>query len=181
MARRKQARRSDSGTPAWLWFVGGMVFGLALATVAWIGGYLPESEPLPTADINGRDEPPIAEMDEPDGRRQYDFFQVLPEIEVVVPREEIEERARDPETDAPATASGPYVLQVGSFRSHDDADSLKAQLAMLGMVAEVQEVTVNDTTYHRVRVGPFESARETDQARSQLEEAGYEAMVLSGG
>jgi hypothetical protein len=34
-------------------------------------------------------------------QRQYDFFTVLPEIEVVVPQREIEERAREP-ADTPA-------------------------------------------------------------------------------
>lgn len=181
MARRRQARRGDSGTPGWLWFVGGLVFGLGLATVAWIGGYVPQPEPLPTAETSGRDEPPIAEMSEPEPRRQYDFFQMLPEIEVVVPSAEIEERAREPEAERPPSAAGPYVLQVGSFRSASDAEGLKAQLALLGMVAQVQEVRVNDTTYHRVRVGPFDSAQDTDQARRRLEDNGYDAMVLSGG
>lgn len=181
MARRRQARRSDSGTPPLLWFIGGMVFGLGLATVAWVGGYLPQTEPLPTADTSGRDDPPIAEMGEPEPRRHYDFFQVLPEIEVVVPQAEIEERAREPEESEPASSPGPYMLQVGSFRSAADADSLKAQLALLGMTANVQEVTVNDATYHRVRLGPFPSARETDETRRRLQDNGYEAMVLSGG
>ncbi|MFU8832092.1 MAG: SPOR domain-containing protein, partial [Wenzhouxiangella sp.] len=40
---------------------------------------------------------------------------------------------------------------------------------------------VNDATWHRVRVGPFQSARDADGARRRLQENGYEAMVLSGG
>ncbi len=182
MARRRQARRSDSGIPGWLSFTAGLVLGLGLATVAWIGGYLPQSEPLPTATTNGRDEPPIADMGEPEEGRRYDFFQVLPEVEVVVPQAEIEERAREPETESTEPdEAGPYVLQVGSFQRAEDAESLKARLALLGMVARVQQVSVDEATYHRVRVGPYDSARETDEARQQLEEHGYEAMVLSGG
>lgn len=180
MARRRQARRSDQQTPAWLWFAGGLVCGLGLATMAWVGGYLPQPEQMPSSDPSGRDEPPIAELEEPAPRRRYDFFSVLPEIEAVVPIQEIEERAREQE-DQPAADAGRYWLQVGSFRAAGDADGLKAQLALLGMVAHVQEVTVNGDTWYRVRVGPFEGARATDSARRQLQEAGYETMVLSGG
>lgn len=179
MAKRRQARRSDQQTPAWLWFAGGLVCGLGLATMAWVGGYLPQPQEMPETEPSGRDEPPIAELESPAPRRQYDFFSVLPEIEVVVPTQEIEERARDQDAE-PATA-GPYWLQVGSFRSSNDAEGLKAQLALLGLIAQVQEVTVNGDTWYRVRVGPFDSARATDSARRQLQEAGYEAMVLSGG
>lgn len=179
MARRRQARRSDQRTPAWLWFAGGLVCGLGLATMAWIGGYLPQPQQMPVDDPSGRDEPPIAELEEPAPQRQYDFFSVLPELEVVVPTREIEERAR--EQTAEPEGAGKYWLQVGSFRNAGDADGLKAQLALLGMVAHVQEVTVDGNTWYRVRIGPFEGARATDSARRQLLDAGFEAMVLSGG
>lgn len=179
MRGRRQARRG-SGSSGPVWFSAGLVCGLGLATAAWIGGYLPRGDHTPPGLPSGRDEPPIAESDEPPRARQYDFFTVLPEIEVVVPRQEIEQRARAREEAAEPT-QGPYVLQVGSFRTDADAESLKARLALLGLSANIQTVTVNDTTWHRVRVGPFDSARDTDAVRRRLQENGYEVMILSGG
>lgn len=179
MARR-QARRSKakSGpTHGFLTFGAGMVCGLAIATVAWLGGYLPSGEDTPSGLPDGHDEPPIAQTSEGTSSRQYDFFTVLPEIEVVVPQREIEERARTRES---AGASGPYMLQAGSFRSATDAEGLRAQLTLLGLDATIQSVTVNDSTWHRVRVGPYEGAREADGARRRLVENGFEAMVLTG-
>ncbi len=108
--------------------------------------------------------------------RQYDFFTVLPEIEVVVPQREIEQRAREREDSAP---SGPYMLQVRSFRSSADAEGLRARLTLLGLDASIQSVTVYDSTWHRVRVGPSDGAREADGARRRLVENGFEAMVLT--
>ncbi len=179
MARR-QARRGGSA-PALnglMLFGAGMICGLGIATLAWIGGYLPSGSDTPPGLPAGHDEPAIAEPGEESRSRQYDFFTVLPEIEVVVPREEFEERAR--ERPEPAEQDS-YLLQVGSFRSSSDAESLRAELTLLGVEARVQAVTVNEVTWHRVRVGPFDNAREANSARRRLLDNGHEAMVLSGG
>lgn len=183
MARR-QARRSGSSS-AFLWFGSGLVCGLGLAVVVWVMGLVPGArDPVVTAPL-GHDEPPIAEPEAPARSRSYDFFTVLPEIEVVVPGREIEQRAREaattPDTAATPSAGGPYLLQVGSFRSADDAEGLRAQLTLLGMTARIQTVTVDNTTWHRVRVGPFDDARATDEARRRLQASGHESMVLRGG
>jgi len=176
---RRQARRGSakSGSHALLSFTAGVVCGLAIATVAWIGGYLPSGSDTPSGLPAGHDEPPIAQNESNGRSRQYDFFTVLPEIEVVVPQREIEERARERDDAAP---NGPYMIQVGSFRSQADADSLRARLTLLGLDTSIQTVTVNEATWHRVRVGPFDSARAADGARRRLQENGHEAMVLTG-
>ena len=59
-----------------------------------------------------------------------------------------------------------------------DAEQMKAQLALLGIVARVQTVTVNDATWHRVRAGPVASAREADDMRTRLAENGIDSLVL---
>lgn len=180
MSRRQAKRGGSRAASGLLTFGAGLVCGLVLATLAWLGGYLPGRDtPEGAQTPSGRDEPPIAEEVAGERSRQYDFFTVLPEREVVVPREEIAERAR--ERSSEAASQGPYVLQVGSFRSAEDADSLRARVTLLGLDATVQSVTVDDVTWHRVRAGPFESARAADGARRRLLENGFEAMVLRGG
>ena len=59
-----------------------------------------------------------------------------------------------------------------------DADQMKARLALLGAVADIQSVTVNDETWHRVRVGPLTGARAADQLRRQLQNNGIDVLVL---
>jgi cell division protein FtsN len=39
-------------------------------------------------------------------------------------------------------------------------------------------VTVDQQTWHRVRIGPVTSAREADQLRRQLQENGIEVLVM---
>jgi cell division protein FtsN len=70
------------------------------------------------------------------------------------------------------------MLQVGSFRDMPDAEQLKARLALLGIVARVQSVTVDDATWHRVRVGPVTGARKADEMRRQLADNGIDSLVL---
>lgn len=193
---RKQARRGNA-SGGLTGFLAGLICGLALAALAWLGGYLPRADETPTGLPSGRDEPPIIEgSDEGAERardRQYEFFTVLPEIEVVVPTREIEQRAREteqqnqagpdnrPQAGEPAASSNDnqrYFIQAGSFRSGPDAEALKARLAMLGQVASIETVTVNGATWHRVRLGPF-NASQANQTRQQLQDGGFEAMVLS--
>ena len=112
-------------------------------------------------------------------RPQYDFFTVLPEMEVVVPEDELNVRSQpDGRPLAEGDGATQYLLQVGSFRQLSDADEMKARLALLGIVAQIQEVKVNDATWHRVRVGPVEGARAADEIRSQLTEQGIDSLVM---
>jgi hypothetical protein len=72
---------------------------------------------------------------------QYDFYEMLPKFEVVVP-----ERERDVKRDLPAAPverPGVYVLQAGSFRQLPDADRQRTQLARQGIDATVQRVAVD--------------------------------------
>lgn len=174
---RGQARRDNGGNHGFIWFGAGMVSGLALATYAWFSGLLPpHGAGRSGAEQNIAQQAPITEVAPAQNNRDYDFYTVLPEMEVVVPKQEISERASAANTNG----KGPYFLQVGSFRGANDAESQKAKLALLGVVANVQAVTVNGGTWHRVRVGPVDSARETDAMRRRLEDSGFEAMVLRG-
>ena len=183
---RKQARRGASGASiSFFSFVAGLACGLGVALLAWLGGYLPRGDEADAGPPSGREDPPIIEAPggEERGKRddRYDFFTVLPEIELVVPNREIEQRARDNPEQAATPAGGSYLIQVGSFRTAADAEALKAQLALQGMVARIQEVTVNGESWHRVRLGPYDTAGAADSARRDLREQGFDSIVLSDG
>lgn len=180
---RKQARREagkSGGGFGILWFSAGLLSGLALATYAWFNGLLPPQQQNGKPDQEQTEAPGGEVAPARNGQpRKYDFYTVLPEMEVVVPEQEISQKANQTRA-APEAKRGPYFLQVGSFRNVADADSQKAKLALLGVIAQIQSVTVDSTTWHRVRVGPIESARETDAMRRRLEENDLEALVLRG-
>ena len=78
---------------------------------------------------------------------------------------------------APAPADSGYMLQAGAFRSPDDAEGMKARLALLGFEARVMSAEVNAQTVYRVRIGPFAQQEDANRARSRLADGGIEASV----
>lgn len=167
-----------------MWLFTGIFIGLGLSFFLFSKGYFPYTDRPQEQDsgpitLDGS-EPLVDDIEtqEPESDR-YDFFTVLPEMEVVVPEEELNVRSQ-PESPVETESNGgsQYLLQVGSFRSDTDADEMKARLALLGIIAQVQSVTVNDATWHRVRVGPVEGARAAEDLRNQLTQSGIDSLVL---
>ena len=70
-------------------------------------------------------------------------------------------------------------MQLGSFQNQDEADNLKAKLALLGVEAKIQSVTVPEKgLVHRVRVGPYSRQDEVDRVKAQLKQDGIGATVV---
>jgi DedD protein len=71
---------------------------------------------------------------------------------------------------AEAGADGKYTLQVISYRTREEADVFAEALRARGHAAFVQTAEVPERgTYHRVRVGPFDSIRDAERYRSEFE------------
>lgn len=80
----------------------------------------------------------------------------------------------------PAADSG-YLLQVGAFPDAAKAETMKAELAMQGFVANVQTISINGQTYHRIRLGPFSSASALEATKQRLTHAGINSIALKEG
>lgn len=189
---RKQATRggSRSGVPAWIWLGVGVLLGLVVAMVFLGSDWAPMlrkntgPQPNPEAVAPRETDPPLVEAkDKP--RKNYDFYSVLPEMEVVIPDSEISAKARAEATQTPSTSTTPavsanarYLLQAGSYPSAKAADEVKAKLAILGFVAQITPVTINGKTWNRVRLGPYASASELETAKAALSDNGFNAIAL---
>lgn len=110
---------------------------------------------------------------------QYDFYRMLPRFRVPVPHDE--DQAPPPAAVEPVSrpeASGPtYLLQVGSYRSSEEADQVRARLARVGISAQVQRIVEGKTTWNRVRIGPLSDA-ELAKVRDQLRTANIHALLI---
>ena len=124
--------------------------------------------------------PAASEAAPPQRSEKYDFYEMLPNFEVVVP-----EKEKDVKRDLPATAPverpGIYVLQAGSYRNQADAERVRAQLALQGIEAKVQRVAVDADVWHRVRIGPITQLTELNKLRKQLQAADVDALVIRVG
>jgi cell division protein FtsN len=109
------------------------------------------------------------------GEGKYDFYQMLPKFEVVVPEKERGSRvAPAAQIDRP----GIYFLQVGSYRDVDVAERIHAQLGKLGIEATVQRVAVDTDVWHRVRIGPIKDLARLNRLRQQLHASDLDSLVI---
>ncbi|MBX3687778.1 SPOR domain-containing protein [Dokdonella sp.] len=193
----RQATRGGAQTPGWIWLLGGVLIGALLMALVAGKGWLPLlrksdlPQPNPQATAPRETEAPVAEAKP---KKNYDFYQVLPEAEVVIPDAELSAKARAEQQArtnaapiAPAlppgaapnpTAGGRYVLQTGSYPDAKGAEEAKARLALVGFSAQVLPVTINGKTWNRVRVGPYATASELETAKRALADNGVNAIAL---
>ena len=174
--RGRGRRESFSGwTGVFIGLVAGLSVGLALY-------FFDPRGPLPSANevkAAGESEPASARESADDEQSgQYDFYQMLPNFEVVVPEREAVVQGVAPEA---AEKKGAYVLQAGSYKKVEDADRVRAQLALQGIESNVQRVAIDSDTWHRVRIGPISDPAELDRVRTRLKEAEVDFLVVRVG
>ena len=189
MAKKRSKRRRTASTkqdyPGWLWMIFGLAIGLSVALAIYVRDREPAPSPAAAArqpasldsaiDDNGeraRSEEPAPEQKE----SRFTFYDMLPNFEVVIPEQEPDVTA-DVEPRA-VVKPGLYILQAGSFTRFEDADRRRAELALQGIESTIQRVTIDDRTYHRVRIGPTDDLEELNVLRSRLRAAKIDAIRI---
>lgn len=195
--RKTNRRRGDRRGPALPGGVGlgaGLALGLLVAAVVWWKDHraaapgtppaesppaaeAPVPAPAPTPQKSKQPPPPPPPPTEAPGR--FQFYEMLPNFEVVVPEQEkkVGRGASLPPVEDP----GIYVLQAGSFPEFAEADAVRARLALLGVSSQIQKVTVDEKTYHRVRVGPISDLNELNRLRNRLRQNRIDFLVIQVG
>lgn len=165
--------------------VAGVLIGLLIGVLIAAGialyinfGKKPFTEPAPNATQSApavTSEPralPGKPGDKPVEKPSYDFYKILPGGDA----------ASVPVTSAPVAepaAAEKLYLQAGAFQDPAEADNLKARLALMGMEAGVQKVdTADKGVLQRVRVGPFASEGDMENARARLAQEGIESVPV---
>lgn len=170
-----------------IWFLTGLGFGLFATLLVYLDGQ-PESssnfgdavqKELNKIKINNKadkKQTDVTVKQEP----KFNFYTILPELEVLIPDSE----TRPPKSSSSQPVSGKlssgkqYILQAGSFQKNEDAEKLKASLALLGYEANIQRVTINRDAWHRVRLGPYTNTKDLYQTISLLHEHDISAMPM---
>jgi cell division protein FtsN len=182
----KTKRRKNTGFSGWMGVLCGLAMGLGVAGIVYIKDHRPDAQIARTAKADKKkshgNELPETETadsgaDEP--AKSYDFYDMLPKFEVVVPEKEKDVR---PDTKSvPETRRGTYVLQAGSYKNFADADRVRAQLALQGVESKVQKVSVDNDTWHRIRIGPISKLDELNRLRQILRKADVDVLVIRVG
>ncbi len=79
---------------------------------------------------------------------------------------------------APGLEPFTYFVQVGAFRTPEDAESQRARLSLGGVQAKISEREQSGRTIWRVRVGPFDLKEDADKAKDKLSAAGHDTALV---
>jgi cell division protein FtsN len=186
----KPKRKPSGGFSGWLGVLCGLAVGLAIAAVVYLKDRHSEGADIPSIQTvkankkkpHGSDSGESDRADSGAGEepaKSYDFYSMLPKFEVVVP-----EKDKDVRPDirgVPETRRGTYVLQAGSYKNFADADRIRAQLALQGVESKVQKVSVDNDTWHRIRIGPISKLDELNRLRTILRKADVDVLVIRVG
>ena len=158
-------RKSSKPLPGWVWMVTGLAIGLSAT-------FLPSLNDSK----NDRQDNVVEESIEKEtpSKRKFDFYTLLPELEVVVDKDS----HKSSTTITKSLPAGDYVLQVGSFKSLEEADSLKAQLALIGVETNIEIVKVNAVSWHRVRIGPNKNITHLQAIQQRLRNKNMDSILL---
>jgi len=87
-------------------------------------------------------------------------------------------KTKSAETQAESGDKWLYVVQVGAFKTEQDAQTQKAKVALLGFDVKVSEKVLTQRTVYRVRTGGYDKKDDAEKVKQKLESAGIEANVL---
>lgn len=146
-------------------FVGGVLLTL-FAVFLWVLVKKPEiiKEVLPAKEdsqtVKAEDKPQEVKAEEASSEPTFTYHETLTNKEIKVD-----------ETKAVQTSSNTtYIMQCGAFRTNEDAESLKAEMAFIGFQANVEE----KDGWYRVRLGPYSTKRAAESDRHKLQDNNYQ-------
>ncbi len=187
-SRRAEPRQAQEKprSPAWVPFFYGFFLGVLLTGAGWMV-LTPPGTPLQLPEYlaaGKKESAPAKPTASEQNRPRFDFYTILPEMEVIVSEDEPE--PVKPKIPQSATTTEPaaeplvsYRLQAGSFKKMADADRQKAKLAFLGMEADIQRVTVaSGETYYRVLTSAYTDRQELNGKQRLLQQNNINSLVV---
>ena len=122
---------------------------------------------------------PAKPGEKPLDKPRFEFYKILPGTQEPTPGTAVSESGTAAAEGQPPAPTDLFYLQIGAFQKAADADNLKAKLALMGVEASVQDLTVPDKgILHRVRTGPYATPTEMNQARTLMAQNGVQATVI---
>lgn len=197
----KNSNRSNSGGGEFPVFAGillGIVMGLAIAgAIAW---FVLKKNPVPT--VAPREAPvaskPVIAPEKSasakpaasgtasgtgEGKARFEFYKELTDKPDTTASKKPDRQLASVSKPAPVTkpvdSAAVYFLQEGAYTTTEDAEKVKAKLALLGMVANVQPANIPDKgVWYRVRLGPYKNPADMNEALATLKLNGLNAAPI---
>jgi cell division protein FtsN len=71
-----------------------------------------------------------------------------------------------------------YFVQLGAFRTAEDAESLRVKLSLSGVQTKVTEREQAGRVVFRVRIGPFDKKEDAEKAKERMDASNQEAALV---
>jgi len=104
----------------------------------------------------------------------FEFYHVLKNA-----KEQTQDSAKiasEPPTSPPHTNT-PYIVQVAAVKNFNDADEIKAELALLGFELQIQKATIRGQTWYRLFIGPVETQQHAIRLHKKLARHHIKSLV----
>lgn len=111
----------------------------------------------------------------------FDFYRLLSHPTQILTSRESGEIKGSADSRTPISEPGRYVLQVASVKDAENAERLKAKLALWGIRSHIQTVEVKGATWHRIRVGPISRLKQLNALREKLDARGLRPLLIRVG
>lgn len=200
-----QQAPESSGGHGFLW---GLLIGLSVAAVLWFVNQdkekieaaqpavppqaveiePPKQEPQDSTTATTPDTAATEENIKPvEEKSPFSFYESLRDFEIIISADELERTTPPPApepSDAANTsnanldANAHYKIQIGSFRSAEDAERRREEIGVIGLTSNIQTVEIGPgQVWHRVYVGPLSEAREIEDTLDILAGNGFDFLV----
>lgn len=183
-AGRRTTRKKQGNTfPGWVYMLVGLATGLTVAYAVYVNDRKQLAEPVAEAPAKVEREPastvPVEVEEAPDSGVTFDFYDMLPSLDVEVYEDEQRApvRTKPQSPPAPVTKQGIYILQAGSFSRLEDANRRKAEMGLLGVRSDIKKGNANGRVVYRVYSDPMEDIAEVNRTSNLLNGAGIEIML----
>ena len=183
--RRKAGKKASGNLPGWVHMLAGLAIGLTVAWGIYVSDRRQPPRPAPVAaerEPASSAPPEVAEIVpvEPDGGITFDFYDMLPNLDV-----ELFDNPAAPKNEEPVRQAtsrvvekpGIYILQAGSFSELPVAQRRKAEIALLGVHTEIKKGNLNGRTLYRVYTDPMENPQDVNRVSALLNNAGIDMLL----
>ncbi|OUS13859.1 hypothetical protein A9Q89_01585 [Gammaproteobacteria bacterium 53_120_T64] len=167
--RGNARNKAPTQSPRWLWLFSGFLLGI-------LSMGLLQLWQTPRQDISHAIDQVTGTTTSKSQKPQFDFYTQLRDAKFIVPDSPPDKQRK---ADTKKAQNDVFILQAGSFKNAQDADSLRVRLLLLNLNAQIEKThSSKGGTWHRVLVGPFQSSSKLAHARSTLLQNGIDNLVL---
>lgn len=167
--KKKQTKKDTTPKPPWLALVIILLLVGGFAYFLWAISH-PSASADEELEAQQTEQPSKTQKDQVLSTKQ-DSLPEMPEEEYIYP-EELEHGSVEIDRKEQEKSERPYLMQCGSFRQKQQAEKMRAQLALQGLESLVKASDGKNGLWYRVILGPYDYKRDAETDRHVIQRIG---------